>query len=171
MRDCEELNLGRARTGGWGRFLPPTRTPHTAHTPLYPATQTRRTTAQHDGAWRLRRPSPLEAACRETRRAAAPRTCTIISTERVGRLHAWSQICECAGGAVVKMPSLAARAVPPAIWEALHFSEQLQLSPEESNHSSLSYGLVALIPELHELERSVHNVQWTVSTQPRASYS
>ena len=48
----------------------------------------------------------------EKRRAAAPRTCGIISTERVGRLHAWSQIC--AGGAVVKMPSLAARAVPPA---------------------------------------------------------
>ena len=50
----------------------------------------------------------------EKRRAAAPRTCGIISTERVGRLHAWSQICDCAGGAVVKMPSLAARAVPPA---------------------------------------------------------
>jgi len=48
----------------------------------------------------------------EKRRAAAPRTCGIISTERVGRLHAWSQIC--AGGAVVKIPSLAARAVPPA---------------------------------------------------------
>ena len=71
MRDCEELNLGRARTGGWGRFLPPTRTPHTAHTPLYPATQTRRTTAQHDGAWRLRRPSPLEAACRDAPRCRA----------------------------------------------------------------------------------------------------
>ena len=66
------------------------------------------------------------------------------------------------------MPSLAARAVPPAIWEALHFSEQLQLSPEESNHSSLSYGLVALIPELHELERSVHNVQWTPPNPERA---
>jgi hypothetical protein len=42
----------------------------------------------------------------EKRRAAAPRTCGIISTERVRRLHAWSQICDCAGGAVVKMPSL-----------------------------------------------------------------
>ena len=50
----------------------------------------------------------------EKRRAAVPRTCGIISTERVGRLHAWLQMCDCAGSAVVKMRSLAARAVPPA---------------------------------------------------------
>jgi len=60
------------------------------------------------------RPSPLRS--RLSRNAALPRHERAASSLRreSGDYIPGAQICDCAGGAVAKMPSLAARAVPPA---------------------------------------------------------